>query len=481
MRACSEHAWARLLKHAGVLLSLLVLCAPHTRAAPPIGYVQVHSVLEPSHQALLQDAYAAHKAGNYARAASLLERLIGAAPGYQTPVYNLACALAKQGELARAHELLSGVLRTDLVGFERVYRGDDDFAALRKAPEGKRLEREIEELRAAYRRMVSAGVPAVRVMVRVPASRAASEDLSFQPGIYHHASKSFVPLAPEREAPYGSRPSGSSLLSAEHEVAVGIRAASRDLLVFAGTAPSDREGSEHRFSTPSARLEVAAAESGAWWRDIGSESHAHDPRDVAWHFLPVENGRSAPQSRGPGDGARLRLLDEGTLLVFASRAHRLDDRIVHTARGPVLLSAGHARAVQQWVVPAPSGQSALAISISTCRPHTSGCSKGGHAHAIDIIEGGSAREWLHGAGWAMARFERSGAVYVQLSSETSWGTLRRYAKPGARFEAVMQGVLLVAGAPESTIAKGEPNAPEPSQAETRGLDPWAIEQVRPAY
>ncbi len=474
-------SWLR-AAHVCWLLVVAVVASP-ARAAPPIGYARIHGRIPEDQLALEQDVRDAFAAHQYERAAELSERLANAAPGFMDPLYNGACARSRLGAFEPAYQRLEEVMRTDLVGYEQLYRTDPDLAAFRASPWGRRLDGEIAQIRSEVRRWLARGIAAVRYVLRGLTRPGGLESLRFQPGIYVHALRRFIPLAAEVDRGEVA----TQLVSLRHGVAFGASAEDWRLEVLASPAPTDLETRMLELRGGDGELELAPARGGVWWRYVEpwrkqrsvSEAPGEGEQTAApWNFFAALASDAAPRGR-PEAGARLRLSREGALLLHELTGVVVNGRTLERGGPSVTLSAGHERASLQWVVPTARGEAGLAISLQRCAEGVAGCDASGNGHAIDVIGAGRAgRAWLHGAGTAVAAYEPGGAVYIQLSSTANWSTLRRYARAGAEeFELIMPYVLLVAALPGSARSEGKRPRPilEPQS------DPFALEPARPGY
>ena len=147
-----------------------------------------------------------HRAGDYAGARDGFAAALRLSPDHDLARYNLACALARLGEIDAARDELSTLLHRDLLRFQGRWRGpeaDADLEALRTSKHAPELDALVGSLRTAYAAAHDRGIPAYLYAFAPNGVRLTDDDQEILTGgtselvagAWLHDAKRFVPLA----------------------------------------------------------------------------------------------------------------------------------------------------------------------------------------------------------------------------------------------------------------------------------------------
>lgn len=145
-----------------------------------------------------------HRKGEYEASRDGFAKATELSPDHDMARFNLACALAKLGELEAARAELSTLLHRDLLRFQERWRGakaDTDLDTLRESKHAPEVDALVQRLRDAYDEAHDHGIPAyLYARPPVPAetdfaggvvTRGSSSLIA---GAWLHDAKRFVPL-----------------------------------------------------------------------------------------------------------------------------------------------------------------------------------------------------------------------------------------------------------------------------------------------
>lgn len=171
----------------GATVGETVAPSPAVPSRPPLRALTLADIGHPCGEAERSDAASeantaalvAHGAGSYEAARDGFARASALAPAWSTPRFNLACALARLGDLDGAAEAIEPALLRDLPEtLERLAR-DPDLEPLRVEDRASGFRARVEQIRALHADALADGLPA-------------SCGLEF--GVYLRASERFVAL-----------------------------------------------------------------------------------------------------------------------------------------------------------------------------------------------------------------------------------------------------------------------------------------------
>ena len=140
-------------------------------------------------------AYAKHTKEDFAGSKAGFADAVARAPDFVLARYNLACALARLGELRASREELERVLAADLVTFRARIDTDADLASLRSSPEMATLRARLTVLQSAFSLAWREGVESLVWRGHVEGNHVDTKLLRV--GVYLGDQRRFVPLVPD--------------------------------------------------------------------------------------------------------------------------------------------------------------------------------------------------------------------------------------------------------------------------------------------
>jgi len=176
--------------------------APVVPAIEPaeIGFAAAPTVSKKA-RAANRKALELHRAGDYAGARKGFEAALALSPDHDMARFNLACALARLGEIEASRAELETLLRRDLLRFQGRWKTDADLEAVRTTKHAPELDALIEGLRTAYDAAHDQGIAAYLYDVEPsPAQTTFGGEFlgkgssSLISGIWLHDARRFVPL-----------------------------------------------------------------------------------------------------------------------------------------------------------------------------------------------------------------------------------------------------------------------------------------------
>jgi len=379
--------------------------------------------------------------GDAAAARDAFTAAVAASPEWDTGRYNLACALARAGEVERAALQMEGLLSRDLPTVRRRLARDPDLAALRASPHTERLAAHLRAVESEWTTAAVRGMPVLAV--RGGGTRGNEGPRLVRAGVWWHERARFVPLGESLAAAIASeadpetgwvatisaRPSQDAEYGQRHRVHALPMLGDGDAIehpidgAVSLEAHPIRQGARFRFlEEPMGLLR------NMYWVEL-TAAGTRDTRERAWHrpsgvtFFP--SGAQAPGVTDPTDLRLERESQWGSV------------RKVVTAEGlEIPLAEGHGSCGE--LVRSRDGRTVLLAT---------GRSRGATLeHAIDRIDlpAGTVTRISAGEGWPIARFGTAGDLFIQKGE-----TVVRLPSPTApldRAEPLPAGLLL-AGIP----------------------------------
>ena len=143
-----------------------------------------------------------HRAGDYPGSREGFEEAIALSPDHDLARFNLACTLARLGELDASRSQLETLLHRDLLRFQTRWKTDADLEALRTSKHAPEIDALIDRLRTAYDDAHDQGIAAYLydhapspAEIDYGGKRVGDGASTLVAGIWLHDARRFVPLA----------------------------------------------------------------------------------------------------------------------------------------------------------------------------------------------------------------------------------------------------------------------------------------------
>jgi hypothetical protein len=367
----------------------------------------------------LRDGLAKHARKDYAASLVAFARALELAPDDPFARFDLACAAARTGDVARSAREMSALLALDLVAYRSKLERDPDLADLRASGEMPRLEAHAAALAEAYERAAAEGAAAVVYRLRTPQNDASVQDPSwFRAGVWVQRTRRFVPLSPD----------------IAHGVAWYDRARKKTFFIDAPAVdcgndfcPDLGDASLRVYPLLSAMPEQSAAVPRGDDLLFAITLHVGLDRDLApapivaelavmggARFLRADGGRlvkaTARDLEGPG--TTVLFTANGALYGAAPEGFRVERGQLVTPAGKVKLDPRHGEG--QHTIIARGGRALVVTSVARCE-----CvQKEGDVirHAVSLVDTGASTSSLLDAGpaTAAATTDAAGAIYLQV-------------------------------------------------------------------
>jgi hypothetical protein len=397
---------------------------------------------------LLHDGLALHKAGKYAESLELFTRAVEIAPDDMIARFDVACAASRAGDVARAAAEMERLVSWDLPAYAAKLDADADLDALRKSPRGAALRARIGALQSAYSSAMKAGVAAVVYRAAPPAfDKNVLTPTWVRAGVWVEARRRFVPLSPDDAA------AGTAWCDVARETCFVLEASPIDSgsdfsprmngrarlmggKPFAARAEIDGEASlteDEPFIWSVAALTAGPADAPAdVFLELGDRSERWDGQ----RLVPV---------KGPPKGAatyEVMLAAEGALTRSMPKGFDVTARgELTTPRGDrIQLDRRHAAGVSTVLLDDDTALVVTSVSRCVCEQENEGDE---HRHAVSVVHLGAKTASLVEQGPEAAFADAGpGGVYLQVGERVRrFASLAAVTKDGGA--ALPRGVLLV--------------------------------------
>jgi tetratricopeptide (TPR) repeat protein len=327
-------------------------------AAPPVGWARIPAARDPAGERLVRQGHAHHRAGRHEAALASFEQALVVAPDDPTIRHGRAAALARLGRTRQAVAEMERLVLEDLPTFGPRWSTSDDFAQARATAEGQQLEASLPMIRAAYSKVIAAGIPAMTYRARPPLDangqpQIPHEDLRL--GVYDPVGRRFVPVTPAVPGALGGyldRQAERALVLAG-DLVMGdiwlVQARNLDVAIFDLADPGRavllaNDVDAHHPETDQIRVAVEAALEGDDAR-LTLEQLGYDPAGTRSLRVTVDGIRltrepvspTSPRVHVDASGAFIEVPPPAGVWLDAEGLH------AHDRRAPVALAPGHER------------------------------------------------------------------------------------------------------------------------------------------